>query len=288
MRAYHVLGFMMLVLLSGCAGEDTPTVTPVPPTATQVAVAPTATPEPSPTPTPTATAEPTATPEPPTPTPTPPPATVVAPPRAVATRQPTSPVQATEVPTQEPSSGDYEIRVNETFDGPTQLFIGETQYGTTANVAEGMYEVTVPGGGWQNIVADWIDPIANGIAYTAVELNGAGAVGLVARSMTSSDGLFNFYVCWFSVDGDAGCHASVQSEWVELFRVDPGTIAVGPINELYMIVDGESIYFEINDVVVGQTSATTSETGWWGIYAESYGDTFMARFDSLILAEFID
>lgn len=283
MRLLIASAFALAFLLAGC-GEDDPTATPVAPTATPVVAAPTSTSVPTATATATATEEPTATPVPPTPTS--PPATVVAPPRAVVTRTPTrvpsEPATPTIEPTQ-PSTADFEIVIEESFDSETSLFIGETQYGTVTDLFAGYYFMIVPEGGWQNIVYDQVLDIRDGAIVVDVELQGDGAVGLVARSNVDSDGTFNFYLCWISTESTAGCHASIRSEWVELFRTDPGSIELQTQNEVRLYVFDDLLIFELNGSEVGTATDTTLFDGAWGVYAESFSGEFTAYFDYLIL-----
>jgi hypothetical protein len=284
------IGLLAGALLLACGGTGAdPTATPLPPTPTPTAPS-TATPSPTPRP-------PTATPtlEPPTATatntPTQVPLTVVAPPRSVATQAPPrGPVRAPtlqpETPTPIPDS-QFQILAEETFDDSTRLFVGETQYGIRTGLVEGYYGIAVPEGAWQNIVFDDMDRLDNGIIQAYVELEGRGAVGLVARSLTEREGTFTFYVCWLDTNAQAGCTASVQSQWVELFRAEPGTFPVETLNELVLIAHGTTIYFEVNGTTIGMTEDTTSSLGAWGLYAEGYQGTFLGWFDSLLLARLL-
>jgi hypothetical protein len=217
------------------------------------------------------------------------PATVVAPSRAVATRAPTAiPVEAATV-TPTPASGtDFVLEVDESFDESTQLFLGETQYGTSTMLSSGSYGMIVPEKAWQNIIIDWVPELGDGTISALIELEGEGAAGLVARSNTSADGTFHFYLCWLSSDQAAGCHVSLNSEWVELFRTESGAVAVQTANEVLLYVVGDQLSFEVNGVEIGTANESTLLSGEWGLYAESYAGEFTAWFEHLSLYRLVE
>jgi hypothetical protein len=282
------IGLLAIALLLACGGEE-PTATLPPPTATTVAAAPSATPTPRP---PTATpteVPPTAT---ATNTPTHVPVTVVAPPRRVATQAPPrSPGQAPTIPPETPtpvSDSRVVLLADETFDdGTTQLFIGETDYGIRAGITDGYYGLAVPENSWQNIVFGELERVDNGIIQAVVEMEGLGAAGVVARSATEREGAFTFYVCWLDTDGWAGCTASVESQWVQLFQAEPGSFPFDRSNTLLLIADGTTLYFEVNDTPIGTIEDSTVANGWWGVYAEGFRGTFLAWFDRVTLARLL-
>jgi|GEM_PF-4301358 len=217
------------------------------------------------------------------PTPTRRPATVVAPPRPIA-RTPTSLVIERATPT--PEDDAVTVIVDETFDDPavTMFFTGESDYGVVAAIEGGIYTLTLPEGAWQNIVAVDAGDIGNGLILIEAGLTGDGAVGVVGRSVTNADGTWNFYVCWLATDGRAGCHVSVNSEWVPLFNVEAGTVPILEVNELYLNITGDQIYFDANDVEIGIINDATSSIGTWGVFAESFTGTAIAWYDRITIA----
>jgi hypothetical protein len=217
------------------------------------------------------------------PTPTRRPATVVTTPRPIF-RTPT-PV-AFEQATPTPEDDGITVVLDETFDDPaaTTLFTGESDYGVIAAVENGLYTLAVPEGAWQNIIATETGDIGNGLILIEAGLNGDGAVGVVGRLVTNADSTWTFYVCWLATDGRAGCHLSLNSEWVPLFTVEAGTIPILEVNELYLSVYGDEVYFDVNDIEVGVINDATSVAGSWGLFAESFTGTSVAWYDRMTIA----
>lgn len=221
------------------------------------------------------------------PTPTRRPVTVVTTPRPIA-KTPTPPMrfqQATETPVTADDHG-VTIVVDDTFDDPASktFFTGESEYGVVAAVDSGLYTLSVPEGAWQNIVAVDTGDLGDAVVLVEAGLQGDGAVGVIGRSVTNGDDTWTFYVCWLATDGRAGCHASVASEWTELVAVEAGTIAFLEVNELYLSVVGDEIYFEVNDIEIGTITDSSTVAGSWGVFAESFTGTSVAWYDRVTIA----
>lgn len=221
------------------------------------------------------------------PTPTRRPATVVTNPRPIA-KTPTPRIsvpQATETPTQA-ADDNVTIVVDDTFDDPatTTFFTGESDYGVVAAIENGLYTLTLPEATWQNIVAVDAGDLGNAMILIEAGLQGDGAVGVIGRSVTNSDDTWTFYVCWLASDGRAGCHVSIASEWTELFTVEAGTVEILEVNKLFLSVDGDVIYFDINDIEIGTITDTASVAGTWGVFAESFTGTSVAWYDRVTIA----
>jgi hypothetical protein len=291
-------GFLMLTLVACGSGDDddsgdgaTPTQSA--PTATATTPqSPTATVEASPTtaasPSAEATGqrggiEPDSTAATGDPTPTRRPATVVTTPRPIF-RTPTPVVFDRATPT--PEDDGITVVFDDTFDDPaaTTLFTGQSDFGVVAAVENGLYTLSVPEGTWQNIVATDIGEIGNGLILVEAGLNGDGAVGVVGRLVTNEDSTWTFYVCWLATDGRSGCHVSVNSEWVQLFAVEAGTVPILEVNELYLSVHGDEVYFDVNDIEIGVINDATSVAGTWGLFAESFTGTAVAWYDRVTIA----
>jgi hypothetical protein len=300
-RMRWLLALLLIVLLAACGGgsgdDDSHEVTP-----TVMESSATATLEPSPTvaASPTSPASPVAiasqqpgggiqpavTSPSDEPTPTKRPATVVSEPRPIA-KTPTprqSFPQATETPTEEDDG--VTVLIDESFDDPasTLFFTGESDYGVVAAIENGLYSLTVPEGVWQNIVVEDTGDLGNAAILVDTAMQGDGATGVVARSVTNDDGTWTFYLCWLATDGRAGCHISLASTWTQLFAVDAGTIEILDINELFLSVVGDEINFTVNDVPIGTISDTSSPAGIWGVYAESFTGTSVAVYDQVTIA----
>ncbi len=221
------------------------------------------------------------------PTPTRRPVTVVTTPRPIA-KTPTPRMSFTQ-PTETPIVADDDgvtLVVDETFDDPaaTMFFTGESDFGVVAAIENGLYTLTVPESAWQNIVAVDAGDLGNAAILIEAGLQGDGAVGVVGRSVTDSDNTWTFYVCWLATDGRAGCHVSISSEWVELFAVEAGTVQILEVNELFMSVVGDEIYFDINDIEIGVINDASSVAGSWGVFAESFTGTSVAWYDRITIA----
>lgn len=289
-----------LVACGGSDGDDTdaeatPTVADATPSATTLP-SPTATTAASPTsagsPTVVATRQPggtglqpASTPESADVTPTRRPATVVTTPRPIA-KTPT-PRMSFQEATETPADDDgITVIVDEPFDDPaaTMFFTGETDYGVVAAVENGLYTLTLPEGVWQNIVAVDAGDLGNALILVEAGLQGDGAVGVIGRSITNSDDTWTFYVCWLATDGRAGCHVSVSSEWVQLFAVEAGTIQILELNELFLSVVGDEVYFDVNDIEIGTINDASSIAGTWGVFAESFTGTSVAWYERVTIA----
>lgn len=219
------------------------------------------------------------------PTPTRIPVTVVSSPRAIAkTPTPQDVEQATETPAE--ADDNVTVVVDETFDDPaaTLFFTGETDYGVVASIENGLYTLSVPEGTWQNIVVEDTGDLGNAAILIDTGIQGDGAVGVIGRSMTNSDGTWNFYVCWLAGDGRAGCHVSASSTWTQLFAVEAGTIQIQDVNQLFLSIVGDEINFTVNDIPIGTINDATSAAGTWGVYAESFTGTTVAWFDQVTIA----
>ncbi len=223
------------------------------------------------------------------PTPTRRPVTVVTTPRPIA-KTPTPRVrvqEATETPTEAADDG-VTVVVDETFDDPAavRFFIGESDYGIVAAVDSGIYTLAVPEATWQNMDAIDTGDLGNAMILIEAGMQGEGAVGVVGRSMANSDETWTFYVCWLATDGRAGCHVSINSEWTQLFTVPEGSIEFLEVNELFLSVDGDVLYFDVNNIEIGTITDGASATGSWGVFAESFLGTSVARYDRVTIAVF--
>ena len=221
------------------------------------------------------------------PTPTRRPATVVTTPRPIA-KTPTPRVgfeQATETPAGADDDG-ITVIVDDTFDDPaaSMFFTGETDYGIVATIENGLYTLSVPEGAWQNIVAADAGELGDAIVLVEAGLQGDGAVGVIGRLVTNSDDTWTFYVCWLASDGRAGCHVSVASEWTQLFAVEAGTIEILDVNELFLSVVGDEVYFDVNDIEIGTINDASSAAGTWGVFAESFTGTSVAWYERITIA----
>lgn len=230
--------------------------------------------------------QPAASPDSGNPTPTRRPATVVTTPRPIA-KTPTPRLsfpQATATPAE--ADDGVTVVVDELFDdaAATMFFTGETDYGVVAAIADGIYTLTLPEDAWQNIVAVDAGEFGNAAVLVEAGLQGEGAVGVIGRSMTNSDDTWTFYVCWLASDGRAGCHASISSEWTQLFAVEAGTIELLEVNNLYLSIVGNEIYFDVNDIEIGTINNSASSVGTWGVYAESFSGTSVAWYDRITIA----
>jgi hypothetical protein len=220
------------------------------------------------------------------PTPTRRPATVVTTPRPIA-RTPTPPISIQQ-PTETPVEDDDGVTLvlDDAFDDPAAslFFTGETEYGVVAAIDAGLYTLTVPEGTWQSIVAVDAGELGDALILVEAGLQGDGAVGVVGRWLANGDDTWTFYVCWLATDGRAGCHASISSEWAELFSVEAGTVPILEVNELYLSVVGDEVYFDVNDIEIGTIVDGSSAIGSWGLYAESFTGTSVAWYDRVTLA----
>jgi hypothetical protein len=219
------------------------------------------------------------------PTPTRRPATVASTPRPVATRDTSTRVIAPITPTPTPPD-DLVFLVEDGFDSAdtTAFFLGTTDYGTTAEIVDGWYTVTVPSG-WQVLDAVVTDGLADGVVVADVSLAGNGSAGVVGRSLTEADGTFSFYLCWLDTAGAAGCHAMVRGEWVELLTAGDAAIALLEVNRLSLVIIGETLSFSINDQEIGTLTDAALAAGSWGVYADAYEGATTARFDTVVIAQ---
>jgi hypothetical protein len=178
------------------------------------------------------------------------------------------------------------VLFHDEFDGAdSQLFLGRTEYGSVTSVSDGAFWLEVKDQGWQNVTLTELTDLGNGIVLTDVSIAGAGAAGVVARSSTDSAGAFWFYVCWVNTRGEAGCHASVQSQWTELWYAAPGSVPIETTNHLALAGVGPDLTFEVNGQIVTTLTDATTTSGMWGIFAESYSGSVTAAFESLTIGE---
>lgn len=220
------------------------------------------------------------------PTPTRRPVTVVTTPRPIA-KTPT-PLQIFATATVAEDDDGLTLVVDDLFDDPasTTFFTGETDYGTIAAIENGRYSLAVPESSWQSIAAVEAGDLGNAAILVEAGMDGDGAIGVVGRSFTNDDGTWNFYVCWLAVDGRAGCHVSISSEWTQLFIADAGTIPVQDVNTLILSVDDDLLTFSVNDTLVGTINDGTSLSGTWGVYAESFSGTAVGWFERVTIVTY--
>jgi serine/threonine protein kinase len=190
------------------------------------------------------------------------------------------------LPTPEAGS-DLVTLVSDNFDSAdnTAFYIGETQFGTVAGVADGWYTVTVPESGWQVLTAGGTADLADGAIVADVKIEGDGVAGVAGRSVENDDGTFTFYLCWINSRGNAGCHSRVNDQWTELFSRGEGSLQLQEVNRLVMTMVGTSLYFEANDQEIGLVDDSASPAGEWGVYGESLTGTTTLRFDAVVIAQ---
>lgn len=279
MRWLSALPLLLAILAAACGGGGGDATLPAA-TATQAPPpAATSTPEATPTPSPTATM--------PAPTPTPRPATVVTTPRPIANPQSTPRVIAPVTPTPT-DPGDVTFIVQDGFDDPsaTAFYTGTTDTGVMAAITDdGWYQVVVPEETWQTFYAGGTDNLADGVVAVDVGIEGDGSAGVVAREVQHEDGTWSFYLCWIDARGDAGCHAYVNEEWVELFTTGEGVVPLQQVNRLIVSVAGTTVAFYVNDYEIGSVDDDSISAGWWGIYGESYTGTTTLWFDTVVIGE---
>lgn len=214
------------------------------------------------------------------------PATVVAPTRPVATKPPTIPPPSSPMPTATATAanGDLLVALSQDFisGDPAPYGVGTSDVGGSITVTNGQYTIALPAGYWQSSIA--INPpleLADGVIVVDATFGGTGTAGVVARWVERDSG-YNAYVCWLNSGGGAGCNLLLDSGWSDLFRVDPGTVAVLATNTLVVSVVGNQIEFAVNDMIVGSANDATLPSGNWGFYAESGQDApFSAGFNTI-------
>jgi len=187
-------------------------------------------------------------------------------PRPIATRPPEP------TPTAENVS-DLVVVYEDNFDDGDAgaLYVGTTDTGATAGVADGAYVASAPADFWQSFSVGGTEAVTNGVMWATVSLTGTGgAAGLVARQYNTEDGGYWLVTCWIDTDGSAGCHENRSNEFTEILAVEAGTIALQPANALVLSLADGGLYFEVNDQEVGVATVSDLTPGNWGLYVETY------------------
>jgi hypothetical protein len=213
------------------------------------------------------------------------PRNVVTTPRPIATRPPQPTIGITQpTPTAE-SGSDLVVIYDDNFDDGDAgtLFVGTTDTGSSAAVIEGAYGATAPAGYWQTFSIGGTEQVSNGVMWGTVSLVGSGgAAGFSARQYNSDDGGYWLVICWIDSSGAAGCHENRSNEFVEILRVEPGTIAIQETNVFILSLAASGLYFEVNEQEVGTATVSDLSPGAWGLYVETYeGSESSAYFDDI-------
>jgi len=256
------------LLLAACGGSsEEPTATTVP--ATEPIAAATSTSEPTatlePSPSPTYTPEPTATPR---------PAIITSTPRPIATRPPVEPTQSTEpVPTDQ-------LAIDFT-DGAGPFPTGTADDGSSLEVTDGVYVVSMPEGYWMNPQPSAPELVLrNGTVSVDVAFaGGEGFAGVLGRHALDADGNEAFLVCGIYTDGSAGCYEFAGGAANETLFVESGAFEMRQFNTLTLtIVDGWYA-FDVNQRMLGEGQISHEVDGNWGLYVQSMAGTVAAGFD---------
>lgn len=163
------------------------------------------------------------------------------------------------------------VALESEFDDPIKapFLVGTLASGTTTTVADGKYTVTPSAGEPESMLPKAIPSVNDGIIETSVTVTGDGAGGVAIRMRRTPQGTYSGFVCWVAAPDRAGCAISEKDRFENLFTAVPGTVTIGDSNLVRAAMVGDRLQFEVNGVVVGQTTSGFSVAGGWGVYAES-------------------